>query len=93
VHTGFYKGYVYAVDRSGLQSLPQTFTLTQYAGTPVMRGDLNLDGVVDLTDVLSALKAVDGIFINGLWLNLEVSKDGAIGLEEAVFALRKAAGL
>jgi hypothetical protein len=90
---GTYTVFIQAVDRGGLQSFPQTRTVTQQAGAAPEPGDLNADGRIDLTDTLIALKIASGILVNGAYSKLDVSGDGKIGMEEAGYALRKSAGM
>ena len=56
-------------------------------------GDLNGDGSVDLTDIIIALKILDGVTVSGLNLKADVNGDCRIGPEEAIFVLQKVAGL
>jgi hypothetical protein len=92
IYTGAYTNYFYAVDRTPLES-SKSADLKQTRGIPIVRGDLDLNGKVDLKDVINALKIVDGIPVEGLYPHLEVNNDGQIGLEEAVYAILKAGNL
>jgi hypothetical protein len=55
----------------------------------VFPGDLNGNGNVDLTDVIIALKILDGVPVSNLNLKANVNGDCKIGLEEAIFVLQK----
>jgi hypothetical protein len=91
IYVGNYTISVQATDRSGLQSLPQAAAVVQHSGIVIAAGDLNLDGKIDLTDALNALKVSQGGYVFGLFPGLEINKDRKIGPEEAIYALRKLA--
>ena len=56
-------------------------------------GDINDDGLVDLTDAVLALKVVVGMDpMQALYETADVNGDGIIGLAEALYALQHAAG-
>ena len=58
-------------------------------------GDLNGDKKVDIADVIIALKGICGLDLKTerIVLSSEVNDDGLVGLAEAVFILRKLAGM
>jgi hypothetical protein len=92
-YKGNYTVRIQAIDRSGLQSLPKTTGVVQHSGIVITPGDLNIDGKVDITDALNALKTGQGEYVFGLFPAMEVSGDKRIGPEEAGYALQKMAGL
>lgn len=65
-------------------------------GSGVIQGDLNGDGVVDLSDAILALKVLtnqspSGILPNYATSQTDVNGDNKIGLEEVIYILRKTA--
>jgi hypothetical protein len=58
-------------------------------------GDLNLDGIIDLTDAIIALQVMSGIStLNQPQMGYaDVNQDGRIGLSEAIYVLQEVAGL
>lgn len=68
-------------------------TLKTLPAPPVIKGDINGDGVVNLKDAVAALKACAGMLQGGLVLAAEVNNDGRIGLAEAIYALQHVAGV
>lgn len=58
-----------------------------------VRGDVNGDGVVDLNDVILALKALSGASTPDIRLSGDVDNDGGIGLGEAVYILQDVSGI
>ena len=55
-----------------------------------LRGDINLDGAVDLADVISALQVLTGTEpISRVYKEMDVNGDGRIGLEEVIFLLQE----
>jgi sugar lactone lactonase YvrE len=61
----------------------------------VLKGDVNHDGQVDLTDAILVLRAISRLDISGetIILGADVNEDGNIGMAEVVYVLQKAAGL
>jgi Raf kinase inhibitor-like YbhB/YbcL family protein len=51
-------------------------------------GDVNSDGIVDLTDVITTLQVLTGIIPPEVYKAADINNDGEIGLAEAIFALR-----
>jgi hypothetical protein len=58
-------------------------------------GDLNLDGIIDLTDAIIALQVMSGITpLNQPQMGYaDINQDGHIGLPEAIYVLQEVAGL
>jgi hypothetical protein len=58
-------------------------------------GDLNLDGIIDLTDAIIALQVMSGIStLNQSQMSYaDINQDGRIGLPEAIYVLQEVAGL
>jgi hypothetical protein len=65
------------------------------AGAPPPTGDINDDGTVDVGDGMLALQVLARMDIpfKEMDSRAEVNGDGCVGLAEALYALRKAAGL
>lgn len=59
----------------------------------IQPGDVNGNGVVDLTDAVLALKVMAGISVSGITYKADVNDDLRIGMEEVVYILRYVAGL
>ncbi|RLB10301.1 MAG: hypothetical protein DRG39_06560 [Deltaproteobacteria bacterium] len=56
------------------------------------KGDLNEDGKIELKDAIIALKVAAGLLVNQkIYLEAEPTGDGKIGLDDAIFILRKLA--
>lgn len=51
-------------------------------------GDVNVDGRLDLTDAIVALKIVTNQINNNTNVQSDINQDGAVGLEEAIHALQ-----
>ena len=60
---------------------------------PIIKGDINADGNVNLADAILTLKALVGISAEGIYPDRDVNGDGRIGLEEVIYILQKVAGL
>ena len=59
-----------------------------------MAGDVNDDGLVNLTDAVIALKATVGMESSqNIYKAADVNGDGVIGLAEAVYAIQHAAAI
>jgi hypothetical protein len=65
------------------------------AGSAMVVGNIDgsLDGVVDLSDAILAVQVCAGMAPSGAVVAAEVGGDGRIGLAEAIYALRLAAGI
>ncbi len=64
---------------------------------PPIKGDINKDGNVDLTDAILTLKVVAGMAPSGIRTDyatsgVDVNSDDRIGLAEAIYILQKVAG-
>lgn len=85
---------MYAKDSEDLISQPVQTRV--YKG--VMKGDVDVDGDVDLTDALMALRVLAGNDLSGLNYFFsstctDINGDGKIGLEELGYILEKVSGL
>ncbi|GBC60202.1 hypothetical protein DENIS_1153 [Desulfonema ishimotonii] len=56
-----------------------------------IKGDINRDDVVDLSDAIITLKIMTGISVSSVALDADVNADGKIGIEEAAYILREIA--
>ncbi len=54
-------------------------------------GDIDHSGTIDLRDAILALKITAGIYPDEMFLDADISGDGKIGLQEAIYMLRVAA--
>jgi len=96
IYKGVYRIIIYAQDAQGTVSLPEYTTVTQTEGISCARGDMNADGLVNLKDVIIVLQIQTGMEIS---LNrpvdeeTDVNGDGKIGMEEALWLLRKVSGM
>ena len=57
------------------------------------KGDVNIDGNVDLSDAILCLQVVSGLMPGNINPAADVNGDGKIGMAEALYALQKAAGI
>ncbi len=58
----------------------------------VQLGDINGDGIIDLTDVIRVLQVVTDQSADQIYKQADINGDGKIGLQELVYTLEKAAG-
>jgi len=56
---------------------------------PIIKGDINADGSVDLADAILTLRMLVGIGTGDTYPNRDVNGDGKIGLSEAIFIMRR----
>ena len=98
-----------AIGFGAAPSLPLTYNLViteqgvvtplkQYfyvSGATGVRGDINGDGVVNLTDALLSLQAAMGNLPAGatVYTDADVDGDGRIGIPEALYILQSLSGL
>jgi hypothetical protein len=59
----------------------------------VVKGDVNADGHVDLSDVILCLQVLSGLAPANIHPAADVDGDGKIGIAEAIYAMQKVAGL
>ena len=59
----------------------------------LVKGDVNGDGQVDLTDAILCLQVLAGMLPDNIHLAADVDGDGKIGMAETIYTIRKAAGL
>jgi hypothetical protein len=58
------------------------------------QGDVNLNGIVDLTDIILALQVIAGIVpVDAIGNDADVNGDDKIGMAEAIYVMQKVAGL
>jgi len=61
---------------------------------PVLKGDINMDAVVDLKDIIIALQCMVEIQSNStISKEADVNGDGKIGLQEVIYVLQELAGI
>ena len=65
----------------------------RFTTLPTLKGDLNGDGDVDLTDAILALQVLAGLNPDGIHLSADVDGDGRIGLAEIIYILQNIAEL
>ncbi len=94
---GEYLVFFHALDKSGLEAIPNTAGVIQNTGVELDICDFDQNGSVDLTDAVIAMKAIAGMDTEdaikvkvGLF---DVDGDGKIGPQEMVYVLRETAGL
>lgn len=58
---------------------------------PIIRGDLDHDGTIDLCDLIAALKAICSLDVFAI-PEADVNKDGKVGIEEAIYILQYISG-
>ncbi len=64
-----------------------------FPNDPIIPGDLDNDGDVDLVDAILALKAMADMNSADIHAEAEINGDDKIGIEEAIYILQKVAGL
>ncbi len=101
LHDGFavngeYDVTVYARDTDGNISMPKS---TRVIKGILLRGDIDGDGSVDLTDAIVALKTLVGLDTTEdirsgyMFSSFEANDDGRIGMAELFYAVQSVAGL
>lgn len=94
IQKGVYRINFYASDMQGFYSLPVSKTIEKMNGISCIKGDVNGDGMVNMTDLIIALKIVcypsfsNEIRADYTESNTDINRDNLVGLEEAVFLLR-----
>ena len=61
--------------------------------TTTVKGDVNGDGKVDISDAILCLQVLSGMLPGNINPAADVNADGKIGMAEAIYAMQKAAGL
>ncbi|GAB6162858.1 hypothetical protein JCM12298_20180 [Desulfothermus naphthae] len=94
IHTypkaGVYNATVTVFDNKGASKKSNPIIIT--IKSSVIKGDLNADGKLDLTDAIIALKVTAGLSVTqDIHLDAEPTGDGRIGPDDAIFILRKLA--
>jgi len=83
------------IENNGVIGVLNSFTINPASH---LKGDLNNDGVVDLTDVILGLQLQAGMKLIGIRSDyataaVDVNGDNKLGLAEVIFILQKAAGM
>ena len=82
---GVYHVKVTVVDNNG-----GTISFSKDVAIGIKKADINADGKVDLKDAIIALKITAGLSVNQkIYPETEPTGDGRIGLDDAIFILRK----
>ncbi len=89
---GIYKIAIYAVDSELFFSLPVNITVIQVLDG-VIPGDIDDNGSIELKDAILTLKLLAGINENNINADADITGDGKIGMEEAIYILQKVSGL
>ncbi|MEE4356361.1 MAG: chitobiase/beta-hexosaminidase C-terminal domain-containing protein [Desulfococcaceae bacterium] len=96
---GTYHVNIYAKDSKGTFSLPGLTRIIQTNGQGFAKGDINGDMNLNLADAILALKVTVGADSSGMIVpdypnsGADANGDSRIGMEDAVYILRKVAGL
>ena len=61
--------------------------------TEPLKGDLDADGDVDVTDAVLGLQILAGVASKNVKITADLSSDGKIGMEEVIYILQKVSGL
>ncbi len=80
------------VTATGATGSPKDVMVIQ-APTPLVKGDVNGDGHVDLKDAILCLQVLSGLAPDNINPAADVDGDGKIGMVEAIYAMQKVAGL
>jgi hypothetical protein len=81
------------IDSLGLSSEPDQVLVRTYDPTSIQAGDVNGDGIVDLTDAILVLQVLAGIEPSStVYVEADVNGDGRIGIAELTYILQKIAG-
>lgn len=92
-YTGFdtigkYRITVYAEDEMGVYSLPKQTTITQTDGISCLPGDIDNSGIVDMKDLIGALKILANIETEIIAPPNDLDNDGKVGPPETIYLLR-----
>jgi len=85
--------------RTGTMTIAgQTFTVHQAGATTALRGDIDGDGALTLTDAILALQALSGMTPAGIRAGYatsgaDVNGDNRLGVAEVVYVLQSLAGM
>ncbi len=94
---GLYTVVIYAIDKSGVQSIPLRTQVTRACDAPMVAGDVTADGRTDLADAVVALRVVAGMDVTGQLRpdftasGVDLDGDKRAGPAEAIYALGRAA--
>lgn len=93
-YNGSYILTFFARDTGGNVVTQEVRLIVENGQESLITGDMNDDQKVDIGDAILVLRALENIEMNEESLNLkaDVNGDGMIGLEEAIYVLRKVAG-
>ena len=96
-YNGNYLITFYAKNSSGsvTLSMPTVVTVSNGQNLTMRWGDVNGDGVVNLSDVILALQVMSGMTPTGqnIFMSADINGDGKIGLPEVIYILQKVSGI
>ena len=93
-YNGIYRVTFYARNETGHVTVSPATIITVAGGQDIVDvkpGDVNGDGVLDLTDAITALQVVSGLCSDPCYVHTDadINGDGRIGLAELLYVLRK----
>ena len=96
-YNGNYLITFYAKNSSGsvTLSMPTVVTVSGGQNLTMRWGDVNSDGVVNLSDAILSLQVMSGMTPAGqnILMSADINGDGKIGLPEVIYILQKVAGV
>ena len=94
-HCGQWAEIKNQVTETGKEAIVRLVQTATDDSEPIIKGDINADGNVDLADAIVALKLMTRVNIAGqdITVGADVNGDGKIGLEEVIYILQKVSGV